>query len=177
MTDSSRLPGGQATARSTPAFRWGYIIFPLTVLLVSVIMVAVFSPHLPPEVAYHFSGNGSPDQWVSKGRLILVMLLPQIFFTALAAGVTWGMGILSVWLGATRQPRAKLERVILLMGSMFAMPQVVLAFAMLDIFAFNVFQVRLMPLWVFAVLVMGLGGIILSVFFVRTIREALRPTQ
>jgi hypothetical protein len=56
---------------------------------------------------------------------------------------------------------------------MIALPQLVLAFAMLAIFSYNSYGIYLMPLWVFALIVMGLGGIILGAFFFLAIRQIL----
>ena len=59
------------------------------------------------------------------------------------------------------------------MGNMIALPQVILCFAMLDIFSYNSYQIRLMPLWVFALIVMGLGTIISGIFFMWGLRQFL----
>ncbi len=63
------------------------------------------------------------------------------------------------------------------MGNMIALPQIILCFAMLDIFSYNSYQVHIMPLWVFALITMGLGGIILGIFFIRAIRRAWGATR
>jgi hypothetical protein len=58
------------------------------------------------------------------------------------------------------------------MGNMLALPQIILTLAMLDIFLYNAYQIRLIPLWVSAVIIMVLGLVILGVFFFQTIRQA-----
>lgn len=160
-------------------FRWSYIAFPLVIFAVSVILAALFFPKLPSEIAYHFGRDGSPDKWASRGLFTILALLPQFVLTFFAAATAGGMSMLSARLGKASRHVGTIrpERVILLMGNMLALPQAVLAYAMLDIFVFNVFQFRLMPLWVFAVIVMGAGGIVLGIFFARAVRQALRPTQ
>ena len=60
------------------------------------------------------------------------------------------------------------------MGNMVALPQIILSFAMLDIFSYNAYQTRIMPLWIFALIVMVLGGIVLGVFFFSVIRRVWR---
>ena len=52
------------------------------------------------------------------------------------------------------------------MGNMVALPQIILGFAMLDIFLYNAYQIDILPLWIFALIVLVLGGIILGVFFI-----------
>ncbi len=58
------------------------------------------------------------------------------------------------------------------MGNMIALPQIILGFAMLRIFIYNSYQIQIMPLWTFALIIMVLGGIILGIFFIRAIKQA-----
>jgi len=74
----------QKTTGATLAFHWSYIILPLVILLLSMILIACFYHRLPVEVSYHFRADGSPDRWLSRGAIILWMLLPQLFLTLLA---------------------------------------------------------------------------------------------
>jgi hypothetical protein len=70
------------------------------------------------------------------------------------------------------ESRVNLETIVLLMGNMIALPQIILAFAMADIFVYNAYQIHLPPLWVFAIIVMVLGGVVIGVVFVRAMRQA-----
>ena len=158
-------------------FRWSYVILPLAILLLSIILTAYFYHLLPTEVAYHLKPEGSPDKWLSRGAIIAWMLTPQLFLTLVAGGITWGVTKLGI---ASRQPEGawiKPERVLSFMGNMVALPQIILAFAMLDIFSYNSYQVHIMPLWIFALIVMGLGAIILGVFFILAMRQAWVATR
>ncbi len=167
----------KTTTGATLAFHWGYIILPLVILLLSIILTAYFYNRLPVDVAYHFKSDSSPDRWLSRGAIILWMLLPQLFFTLLAGAITWGITRLSVLFRQPESTWIKPERIVLLMGNMMALPQIVLCFAMLDIFSYNSYQIHLLPLWVFALIIMGLGGIILGIFFIRAIRQAWRASK
>jgi hypothetical protein len=69
------------------------------------------------------------------------------------------------------------EKMLSLMGNMVALPQIILGFAMLDIFSYNSYQIHLMPLWIFALIVMGLGGMALGIFFILAIRGVLGTTR
>ena len=170
-------PIKQTATGTTLTFHWGYIMLPVVILLLSIILTAFFYSRLPVELAYHFQSDGSPDRWLGRGTIILWMLLPQLFLTLLAGAITWGI----TKLGALfRQPEStwiKPERVLLFMGNMIALPQVVLCFAMLDIFSYNSYQIHILPLWVFTLIIMGLGGIILGVFFIQAMRRALGATR
>jgi len=150
------------------AFRWRYIALPVSVFLLSLILTSFFYHLLPGQVAYHFQ-DGSPDRWMSRGAIIAWMLAPQFFLALLAAAIIRGITKLSTHF---RQKASRgLERILSLMGNMIVLPQIILGFAMLYIFSYNAYQIHLMPLWVFALLVMGIGGIILGVFFIHAIRQ------
>jgi uncharacterized membrane protein len=173
----NKEPIKQTARGESLVFHWSYIILPAVILLLSVILIVYFYHQLPLEVAYHFKSDGSPDKWLSRGMIILWALLPQLFFTLMAGTITWGITKLAA---LSRQPESswvKPERVLLFMGNMIALPQIVLCFAMLDIFSYNSYQIHLMPVWVFALIVMGLGAIILGVFFIQAIQQAWRAAQ
>ena len=155
-------------------FRLRYMVLPLAIFLLSLALAAYFYHLLPREVAYHFK-DGLPDKWLNRNIIIAWMLAPQFFFMLLAGAITWGITKLSARFQQTKSRWA--ENLLLLMGNMVALPQTILGFAMLDIFSYNSYQVRLLPLWVFALIVMGLGGIILGVYFAFAIRQVWRMSQ
>ncbi len=167
----------QTATGATLAFHWSYIILPVVILLLSIILTAYFYHLLPGEMAYHFESDGSPDRWFSRGAIVLWMLLPQLFLTLLAGGITWGITRLGTLFRHPESTLVKPERILLLMGNMIGLPQIVLCFAMLDVFSYNSYQIHLLPLWVFALIVMGLGGIILGIFFIRAVLQVWGATR
>ena len=169
MKESSR----EIISKQTISFRWTYIVLPVAILLLSIILTGYFYPLLPSEVAYHFT-DGLPDKWMSRGATIAWMLTPQFFFALLAGATVWGVTKLSSLFRQTGNSRV--EKILSLMGNMIGLPQIILGFAMLDIFSYNSYQIHLMPLWLFALIVMGLGGIILGIFFIQAIRRVWRAT-
>ena len=66
------------------------------------------------------------------------------------------------------------DSIISLMGNMIGLPQLILCFAILDIFSYNAYQIRLIPLWVFSLIVMGIGAVVLGLVFVSALRRANR---
>ena len=155
-------------------FHWKYIALPVAVFFLSLILTACFYPVLPSEVAYHFKG-GIPDKWLSRGAITAWILVPQFLLTLLAGVMVWGISRFS----NRFQPTTSrwVGKLFSIMGNMIALPQIILGFAMLDIFSYNSYQTHLMPLWVFAVIVMGLGGTILGIFFILAIRGVLGTTR
>ena len=161
-------PTGKDISRKAISFHWRYIILPVAILFLSIILATYFYHLLPGEVAYHFKG-GTPDKWLSRGVIAAWMLIPQFLLVLLAASIVWGTTKISA---RFRQVESTLvSKVLSFMGNMIALPQIILSFAMLDIFSYNAYQTRLMPLWIFALIVMGLGGIIMGMFFIVAIRR------
>lgn len=150
--------------------RWRYMALPLTFLLLSVGLAIYFYPRLPGEIAYHFQ-DGLPDRWLSRGATTAWLLVPQFLLAGLSAAVILGVIRLGNRFQSTANKRT--ETTLLLMGNMVALPQLVLTFAILAIFSYNSYGIHLMPLWIFAVIVMGLGGIILGAVFFLAIQQAL----
>ena len=167
----------QNVPKSTSAFHWSYIALPIAILLLSIILTAAFSLKLPAELAYHFKSDGSPDRWLSRSYIILAMLLPQLLLTLFASATTWGVARLNARFRPPGQTRIKPERIIGLMGNMVALPQIVLGFTMLDIFIYNSYRIHIMPLWLFVVIIMGVGSILLGIFFLQALRETWQATQ
>ena len=159
-----------AINKVSPNFRFSYIAFPASILLLSLILTAVFYPRLTVDLGYHFQGDGSADRWLDRNRIVLMMLLPQLILTLVAVGTSWGVTKLSI--RVPQQVIIKQEGIFRLMGNMMALPQLVLSFAMLDIYIYDTYQIHIMPLWIFAVIVMAAGAIVLGTFFLRAARAA-----
>ena len=170
-TAESREPVKDTAAKQAIIFHWKYVILPLAILLLSIILTAYFYHLLPNEVAYHFKG-GSPDKWMSRGTAIAWMLTPQLLSVLMSASITWVIIKLSARF--QQADSTVVRQLLLLMGNMVALPQIILGFAMLDIFSYNAYQTHIMPLWVFALIVMISGGIILGIYFLSIIRRVLR---
>ncbi len=151
-------------------FRWKYAALPVAVLVISLLLAIVFYSRLPEEAAYHFT-DGTPDRWLDREALIAWGILPQFFLTLLSFGIVWFTLRIS---SRFRQPAGEwLGSLLTLMGNMVALPQIVLSFAMLDIFSYNAYGKHFMPLWLFALIVMALGGVILGILFTIAIRRVL----
>ncbi len=150
------------------SFRWRYIALPVAIFPISLTLAGYFYHLLPAEVAYHFK-DGLPDKWMSRGAILAWLLVPQFFLTLLAGIIAWGMTKLSA---RFQQPMSRWTEILLsLMGNMVALPQIILGFAMLDIFSYNSYQIHLLSLWVFALMVMAMGAVILGIYFAFAMRQ------
>jgi uncharacterized membrane protein len=145
------------------SFRWSYIVVPLAVFLLAIVLSAYFYHLLPAKVAVHFVVDGTPDRWLSREMAMVLVLAPQLFLTLLACVVTWGAAMLSTRFG---QGGGKIrpESVVLFMGNLIAVPQLIVGFAMVDIFSYNSYQIHIMPMWIFLLAILGLVTIGLGIF-------------
>jgi hypothetical protein len=140
-------------------------------LLLSVILAVSFFNLLPSEVAYHFDDD-IPDKWISRGAAIAWLIVPQVFLVFI--------GIALSGIGSVISRRNELtdishiRRILTAMGNMVALPQIILIFALLDIFLYNAYEIRLLPLWVIVIVVLLIGTIILGIFFLQTLRHSHR---
>ena len=160
-----------ANSGNKASLRWTYIVLPASFLLVSVILTAVFYRLLPDEVAYRFSG-GEPTLEYSRGGVIAWVIGLQVVFALISLAITWTATNASRRL---QVEETNLNRsVFTIMGNLMALPQLILLFALLDIFLYNSYQIKLISLWVFATIVLVLGGVVLGIYFVRTIRQSRR---
>ncbi len=151
-------------------------MLPVAILILSIILAAYFYRLLPAEVAYHFNPDSSPDRWTSREMIMVWLLTLQLCLALLAGAIVWGITKLGI---QSQQSKGslRLERILALMGNIIGLPQLIIGFAMLDIFSYNAYQTHIMPIWIFALIVMGLASIILGIFFILAIRRVWGATQ
>jgi hypothetical protein len=144
--------------------QWTHIILPMAALLVSLIIAAIFYGRLPEDIAYRFSGGvvgGQVNRDFFMGWMLALQLVFTIFSAAIALLVT----------GAFRRMRLKESQVsrtmFSLMGNMLALPMIMIFYAMLGIFIYNIYGSTLPALWGFALVVLVIGGIIMAGLFAR----------
>jgi uncharacterized membrane protein len=148
------------------SFRWSYIAAPLAIFLLSLILAACFYHLLPQELASHFELDGTPDGWLSREATMVWLLAPQLVFVLVAAAIAWGVSRLSARFGQMESSRVRPKISLLFMGNIIALPQLLIGFAMVDIFRYNLYQRHIMPMWAFLLLILGLVTIALAVFLV-----------
>jgi uncharacterized membrane protein len=148
--------------------RWTYIVLPAALLLITLALTAAFYSRMPEQVAYHFQ-NGAVDRWLGRGSFIIWMVVPQAIFTLLAFIIAR-----VVLLGANYWPvdDTLMRKILPVMGNMVALPQAILTFTLLQVFLYNAYHIKLIPVWVFALIVLIAGGIVLGVVFIQTVRQA-----
>ena len=104
-------------------------------------------------------------------------VLPQFFLTMAAGAITWGVSKVGSAAIEGVSGMVRFDRLLLFMGNMVAMPQLFLFFAMLDAFSYNSYEIHILPLWVFALIVLVVGAVALAAFFYGTVRGAWRASR
>jgi uncharacterized membrane protein len=155
--------------RKNITFRWTYIALPAAVLLVVLVFAAVFFGKLPPDTAYRFSGD-VPVSWLDRGGVLAWALGLQFIFFLLSLAITLLITGAARRMQLTETP---LNRTLFtVIGNVVALPQIIITYATLDIFLYNIYSKALPPLWVFALLVMLVGGVVLAVLFARAFTKS-----
>jgi len=161
------------------AFRWKYVALPLALLLVAVILTFSFYSRLPFPTAWHFdSSSGAPDMWAIPGLFVFWALAVQSALALGAVCITWMMSRLASRFLLAESAVISPQRILLITGNMVGLPQIILVFAMLDIFLYNSYQTHLfVPVWVVGIAVMLIGGVILGGFFVQAMRQVMAANR
>jgi hypothetical protein len=139
---------------------------PVALFLLAIILAAVFYNRLPPEVVYRYSDGTS----VSRGAIIAWLVVPQFILAIIGVALS-GIGSM---ITRKNEPsdRTRIMKILLAMANMVALPQLILLFALVDIFLYNAYEIRLIPLWIVIVIVMLIGSIVLGIFFLQTLRQS-----
>jgi uncharacterized protein YacL len=155
--------------RKSIGFRRIYVAFPAAVLLIAIALAGIFYGKLPQETAYRFSG-GTPVNWLDRQTFLAWALGLQFVFVLLSLAMTLFITMAVRRILPTETP---LNRMVFgIIGNVIALPQIVIAYAMLDIFLYNIYEKSLPPLWAFALAVMLAGGIVLTALFVRAVAQS-----
>ena len=108
---------------------------------------------------------------------LVLAILPQILLVAVAVILALVMTRLASRFWPREGTRTNPKTIVALMGNMIALPQIVFGFAMADIFVYNAYQMRLPPLWIFAIVFIVVGGIAIGAVFVRAIMREWNRSQ
>jgi hypothetical protein len=166
-----------APLKKTPGkimFRWNYILLPLLALWVTIAMVGAFYVKLPPEIIYRFSGVAAANE-AGRGVFLAWILGFQVFFTLVALVIV----LLATRVARRMQLAASraLDTLFGVMGNMVALPQVIILYAMADIFDYNINGKNLPAVWIFGLAALFAGGVIMAVFFGKAVMMARKPQE
>lgn len=168
---AGKTAAADGTAGDTPVkkcltFEWKYITLPLIIFFISFIMAAIFFFQLPDQVAYRFTALGAAESWMGKTAITAIMLGVQfviIVMVILIVKAIVGFGQAIEQTSSNFNP----DRFMLLIGNIAALPQLVLAVVMFDIFSFNVVDKHVLSIWLIILILAISGAVILTAFFIK----------
>ncbi len=157
---------GDTSVKKCLTFEWKYITLPLIIFFISFIMAAIFFFQLPDQVAYRFTALGAAESWMGKTAITAIMLGVQfviIVMVILIVKAIVGFGQAIEQTSSNFNP----DRFMLLIGNIAALPQLVLAVVMFDIFSFNVVDKHVLSIWLIILILAISGAVILTAFFIK----------
>ncbi|AII60833.1 hypothetical membrane protein [Dehalococcoides mccartyi CBDB1] len=161
-------------------FRPVYFMAPLMVLVISLLLTAVYYGRLPSDVAYRFSIDGAPVTYIDAGLITGVLLGVQLLLVLFAFGLAIFLPRLGFFKNNQTDFWVKPGTLLGFMGNIMAVPQLILAYALLDVFVYNVHQIHLLPLWLFAIILIVIAAIVIGIFaipvFVRAYKTFNGPS-
>lgn len=161
--DSGSTPGNTT-------LRWVYFWLPALFLILSIVLAIVSLALLPETVTWGFHTD-TPERTLGRTAFAIWTVAPQLLCFLLALVV---VRIVLFGAGYWSDEAFIMKRLVTVMGNLLAIPQLILLFAMLEIFIYNSYQVHLIPVWLFAVIVLAGSGIYLILFFTKSIYQVRR---
>ena len=150
-------------------FRWLYLAFPLLIFIAAVVTSAVFYGKLPLQTGYRFSHDVAVSE-ASRGAVLGWGLGLQAFFTLVATMLV--LLIISAGKKMNLTQNSVIKTVLGIMGNMLGIPQIIIYYATLDIFLYNVNEKVLPETWIFGIAVLVVGGLIIVGILVKAYLES-----
>jgi hypothetical protein len=159
--------------RGVPAhelrFRLRYAALPLLTLAVSLIVTVWLGPKLTADAAFNFGGGVTPAGYFSRGAVLGITLGLQVAIALPVIAVSWiTLRLRGSDLNQTEgggEDAAKLDRVLLLVTNLVALPQMLLLFALAEILSYNIYGAHLIPGWAFGAAILVTGAVFLALLF------------
>jgi uncharacterized membrane protein len=177
-TESCTADGEVATApvKTGLAFEWKYVTLPLIIFIISIIIAAMYFFQLPDEVAYRFTSDGTAESWMGKITITAIMLGVQFVIISMVilivkAIVGFGKAI------EQSSPNFNPDRFMLLIGNIAALPQLVLAVVMFDIFSFNLIDKHVLSIWLIILILAISSAVILTAFFIKAFIQTRKANK
>ncbi|MCL2615941.1 MAG: hypothetical protein FWD30_03985 [Dehalococcoidia bacterium] len=167
------VQAGQATYNA-PVFRLRFVIAPIVLAALCLIAVVSFYASLGSPLAYRFDAAGEARNVMNKNAFVIIMVVAQ----AIGALIVWGLANIIIKMGhsafKTSEPQFRLDGFITLMSNMILLPQLILAYVMLDAFIYSVWQRHFIPATSFTIGAIIIGSGIIFVAFVLLLTRARR---
>ena len=146
-------------------FRLSFIALPLVCLALTIVLSAIFYSQLPDTVNYRFDLKGDPSgDPIAKASLIFLMVGIQALFAVVAYMATSAIGRVQLLRDNVDKFWFSPTRLLALMGNMPAVIQAIMAYVFIDAIIYAKRADHFIPLWIFSVGTLLVGGIIILIF-------------
>jgi len=153
------------------SFRPGFIAVPIVVAVFTILSLTVLYSSLPGQVAYRFSSAGVPRDTIGREAFFVMMVGGQLLIVAASAGIASVVLRLARRMLAGSPEKIDPSRVIWLMVNMVVLPQLILAFVALDAAYYARVGTHIMTPWLFSLVTIGIGTIVIILLFSLSINE------
>jgi uncharacterized membrane protein len=174
-TQSKPVGETSKTAKAPPSpfiFRFRYVVAPLILAVFCLVIAIAFVSSLPSPLGFRFSGDGTVLTTTNKYAFIALMLAAQIICALAAWAIAWAIIMMGRHAFQTGQPQIPLDGYISLMSNMILLPQLILAYIMLDAFIYGTWARHLISVGLFSILTIAIGSLVLIFIFARMLSRA-----
>lgn len=156
-------------------FRLSFIALPLTVMVVAVAFAAVFFGQLPDAIHYRFGLDGDPSgSPAAKTGFIGLMLAVQLGLTFIAYLTVRTIGGVQLFKDNIHNFWFNPVKLLTIMGNLPAIIQLIMGYILFDAVFYALQDSHLLPLWLFSLVTLVLGGIILISYALPVVLQTYR---
>ena len=148
-------------------FRRSYIAGPLILAVLCLITALLFVFQSPNPIAVRFDSQGAATTTMSKFVFVALIMLSQAIGIFIAAAIAQSVIRIGRNLLKTGPPPAELGGFIILMSHMVLLPQVIIAYLMLDVFIYALWERHLISALLFSLIVILASIVVFGIVFVR----------
>jgi uncharacterized membrane protein len=171
-TGSVIKTGQMSESKSVVGFQWTFIVIPVSLFLLCVLLALLVYQSLPENMAFRFSTDGVPKTYMAKPVFLSVMLGGQLIIVLAAFAVALGIVKFGEYLSKNSTLTFYPRTLIWLMINMLVLPQIILAFVMLDASVYAIQVKHIMAPWLFSLLAIGFGSIVIIFLFLKAINQS-----
>lgn len=153
-------------------FRWNFVVAPLVLAIACLLTTLAFIFYLPSQLAFRFNPDGSVLNTMNKYIFAMLIVASQSLCALAALSIARAIVRLGKRMYKAGEPQMNLSGFVSLMSNMVLLPQVILAYLMLDAFIYGVWSRHLISTRTFAITAIVIGSAILPVLFTRLASRA-----
>jgi hypothetical protein len=148
-------------------FRLSYVAAPLILAGMCSLIAVGFVASLPDPLPFRFDSNETILTSMNKYAFVILMVALQFIAALIAIVIAQTIVKVSKNMFKASEAPTKLDGFVSLMSNMVLLPQVILAYLMLDAFIYGTWSVHLVSFTLFAILAVAIGSLVIIYMFTR----------